>query len=569
MDLIPLKQEAGSGGPRSLAMSESDKALSRIQTTRVDRRFVEAATRLTGKVVYDETRVKSVSAWIPGRLDRLFIDYTGTRVEKGDHMVLLYSPKLLEAQQSLIGAKKTLAETSDESSQFLQDSARRHLESERTKLHLWGLTKEQVESIEERGEVEPHVQINAPLSGIVIHKNAVEGMYVETGTPIYTVADLTVVWLELDVYEMDFTWIRYGQAVAIRTEAYPGEEFEGWISFVPPYLDERTRTKKVRVRVQNEHFKLKPGMFVRAVVRSKLAQGGRIMDPDLEGKWICPMHHEIVKDGPGACDVCGMDLVTAESLGFVTADDTKQAPLVVPVTAVLLTGRRGVVYVEVPEAERPTFEGREVVVGPRAGDWYVILDGVSEGENVVTNGAFRIDSSLQILAKPSMMSMPAEKDRVPPDVPAAFLAALSPVYDAYFKAQVALSKDQLDAAQEALSAVGRAAAGVDVTQPSKDAHAAWTAIATRLRQSTEHAEHAADISAVRLLFEEVSKAVLDLETTFGHSGDVVHRVAFCPMAFKNKGAEWLQTSEEVENPYFGASMYRCGEIREEHEGKRP
>ena len=565
MDLIPLEDSGGDAGPRSLVMSESDKALARIQTAPVERRFVENEIRMVGKVVYDETRVKSVSAWIPGRLDRLFVDYTGTRVAKGDHMVLLYSPEVLEAQQSLIEAKKSLTETANERSQFLRDSARRHLESERERLRLWGLTQSQIDTIEERGKAEPYIQINAPLSGIVIRKDAVEGMYVKTGTHLYTVADLSVVWLELDVYEIDFSWIRYGQKVQIETEAYPGETFEGWISFVPPYLDERTRTKKVRVNVENKNTKLKPGMFARAVVRSKIATGGRVMDPELAGKWICPMHHEVVKDEEGACDVCGMDLVSATALGFVTADDRAEAPIVVPATAVLLTGKRGVVYVEVPETDKPTYEGREVVVGPRAGDWYVILDGLSEGEVVVTNGNFKIDSALQILAKPSMMSMPGEKDAAKVEASQAFLEALRPLFESYFSAQAALSKDDFEGGRAALGEVGKTAA-VGVTLSSAEAHKAWTDLASAIRRATEHAHHAADIASARGIFEKVSIAMVQIEKTFGHAGSAVHRVAFCPMAADGKGAEWLQIPEEIENPYFGSTMFRCGEIRSTHEG---
>ena len=567
MDLIPLKDSGDDAGPRALAMSESDKALAQIQTAPVERRFVESEVRMVGKVVYDETRVKSLSAWIPGRLDRLFVDYTGTAVSKGDHMVLLYSPELLEAQGSLIEAKKSLAETANERSQFLRDSAKRHLESEREKLRLWGLTEKQISAIEERGKVEPHIQINAPLSGIVIHKNAVEGMYVKTGSPIYTVADLSVVWLELDAYEMDFPWIRYGQTVEIETEAFPGEKFEGWISFVPPYLNETTRTKKVRVNVENADLRLKPGMFVRAVVRSKLAKGGRVMEPDLAGKFICPMHHEIVKDDSGDCDVCGMDLVPATALGFVTAEDPKEAPIVVPASAVLLTGRRGVVYVAVPEKERPTYEGREVVVGPRAGDWYIIREGLSEGEVVVTNGNFKIDSALQILAKPSMMSMSGEKKKLQFETSPEFLSALAPVFESYFQAQVALSKDNLAEAAAALAATGKAANGITITLASADAHSHWMRLAMTIKNATEHAHHATDIASARDLFKKVSDAMLEVEKTFGHGGSAVHRIAFCPMAADGKGAAWLQKAEEVENPYYGASMYRCGEIRSEHPGK--
>ena len=128
------------------------------------------------------------------------------------------------------------------------------------------------------------------------------------------------------------------------------------------------------------------------------------MDADMAGKWICPMHPSVVRNDTGQCDICQMDLVTTESLGFVKAELSEQAPLVIPATAPLITGKRAVVYVQKPNANKPTFEGREVVLGPRAGDYYLVKEGLVEGELVVTNGNFKIDSALQIQAKPSMMS---------------------------------------------------------------------------------------------------------------------------------------------------------------------
>jgi len=145
-------------------------------------------------------------------------------------------------------------------------------------------------------------------------------------------------------------------------------------------------------------------MFVRAVVRSKVAGAGRVMDEDMAGKLICPMHPSIVKTTAGQCDICGMDLVTTESLGYVTAAEPNEAPLVIPASAPLITGTRAVVYVRLADKEKPTFEGREIVLGSRAGDYYLVKDGLAEGELIVTNGNFKIDSALQIQAKPSMMS---------------------------------------------------------------------------------------------------------------------------------------------------------------------
>jgi Cu(I)/Ag(I) efflux system membrane fusion protein len=145
-------------------------------------------------------------------------------------------------------------------------------------------------------------------------------------------------------------------------------------------------------------------MFVRGIVRPKIAAEGRVMGPNLSRKWMCPMHPEIVKNASGICDICQMALVTARSLGYGAPPDRElEMPLVIPATAPLITGERAVVYVEVPHSDRPTFEGREIKLGPRAGDFYIVNDGLEEGERVVTSGNFKIDSALQIQAKESMM----------------------------------------------------------------------------------------------------------------------------------------------------------------------
>ena len=133
------------------------------------------------------------------------------------------------------------------------------------------------------------------------------------------------------------------------------------------------------------------------------------MDADMAGKWICPMHPSVVKETTGKCDICQMNLVTTESLGLLKAKLPDQAPLVIPATAALITGKRAVVYVKKPNTVKPTFEGREVVLGPKAGDYYLVKEGLVEGEVVVSKGNFKIDSALQIQAKPSMMNPQGQK----------------------------------------------------------------------------------------------------------------------------------------------------------------
>ena len=411
MDLIPVESSDAGISERQISFSPEALKLMEVQTTPVKREFVEARIPMVGKIAYDETRVKHITAWVPGRIDRLYVDFTGIQVKQGDHMVKLYSPDLITSQAEFLQAVKS-AQTLDTSTQLVAESIRQTFRSAREKLLLLGLTERQIEDIEKASRPLDHLTIYAPLGGVVIHKHVAEGMYINTGSQIYTIADLSQMWVLLDAYESDMMWLRYGQDVSFEVEAYPGKAFHGTISFIDPRLDTKTQTVKLRVNVANEDGRLKPGMFVSAVVKAKVAEEGKVMAEHLKGKWVCPMHPDVVKDTAGACDICGMDLETTESLGYVPIDKTKEPPLVIPTSAALLTGKRAVVYVQVPETEKPTFEGREVVLGPRAGDYYIVREGLAENEIVVTNGNFKIDSALQIQAKPSMMGggLPAGHD---------------------------------------------------------------------------------------------------------------------------------------------------------------
>lgn len=404
MNLIPVSRQDPHAAEREISFSNEAIKLMDIQTSPVERKFVETQIRMAGKVDYDESKIKYITAWVPGRIDRLYVDFTGIVVSKGDHMVYLYSPQLIGAQAELLQASQSQKRLKPDSSEIMVRSANETLNATREKLRLLGLTVEQIQEVEKTGQPTDHVTITSPIGGIVIEKNANQGMYIDTGTKIYTIADLSEVWVKLDAYESDLVWLRYGQGVEFTTEAYPGEVFKGTISFISPVLDLQTRTVKLRVNVQNPDGKLKPEMFVRAVVRSKVAMGGNIMDPDMAGKWICPMHPSVIKQTSGQCDICEMDLVKTETLGYISAKQSEMAPLVIPATAPLITGKRAVVYVRLPDPNKPSFEGREVVLGPRAGDYYIVKEGLAEGESVVTNGNFKIDADLQIQAKPSMMS---------------------------------------------------------------------------------------------------------------------------------------------------------------------
>ena len=367
MKLIEVRTTAGDkmSGLRQFTASKDAKALMDIETAVVERKFVTAEIRMVGKVDYDETRLAYITAWIPGRLDKLFVDFTGVQVNKGDHMVYLYSPELLSAQEELLQAHQALKNLENSDIEIIRETAQATVEAVRGKLRLWGLTAEQISGIEKRGEVLDHMTIYAPVAGTVIHRNAQEGMYVNTGTRIYTLADLSQVWVKLDAYESDLMWLRYGQKVQFTTVSYPGEIFTGTISFIDPILNPMTRTVKIRVNVPNVQGKLKPEMFAKAVVRAQVAAGGRVMEPDLAGKWICPMHPSIIKDSADNCDICKMPLVPTESLGYVSVDPAEMdKPLVIPVSAAMVTGTRAIVYVQID----PSLLQPESVV-----DWSALL----------------------------------------------------------------------------------------------------------------------------------------------------------------------------------------------------
>jgi len=605
MDLIPVgaSGEDEDLGPRQLRLSERAQKLASIQVAPVQRGFAEVETRLLGKVAVDETRKRHIAAWIPGRIDRLYVDYTGIPVAAGDHMAYLYSPELLTAQEELIQALKTVGQTTG----MARSSAEKTAAAAREKLRLWGLKAEQIGAIEREKVASDHLTIHAPAGGVVVEKHVNEGAYVQTGTRIYTIADLSQVWLLLEAYERDLIWLRYGQEMSFETEAYPGEEFAGRIAFISPVLDERTRTVEVRVNAANADGRLKPGMFARGVVRARVVASGRVMEPDLAGKWISPMHPEIVKNGPGTCDVCGMPLVRAEELGYASVGDGEGAPLVVPASGVMVTGKRSVVYVAV-DGKEGIFEGREVELGPRVGDYYILRKGLDEGEQVVVNGSFKIDSALQILARPSMMSPEGggsapghgnhgeemvaigstdgdtrsargetggvkdgqehaghEVDGEDGDVlevPPAFQTQLDPVFDAYFEIQQGLSLDDFERSVRGAEGIAAGLEGVDMGLLRGEAHVIWMEVLKGLRTGSEEVYQAKDVEAARAAFEPLSTALTRVARTFGtgREGEVFR--FHCPMAFGNQGASWLQEAERTENPYFGSRMYRCGSQKE-------
>jgi Cu(I)/Ag(I) efflux system membrane fusion protein len=449
MELVPAhKSSAGSDAAvslRQVRLSPSAQALAQVETAPVKHLGVDVDTRLFGKVAYDESTLATITAWVPGRLDKLYVDQTGVTVAKGQKMAEIYSPELLAAQSELVEAGKATARFGSSGNAAIREAAAATERAARDKLRLLGLSPAQVAAIASRGAPTDHVVLTAPVGGVVVRKDVVEGAYVATGARLFAIADLRTVWVELDAYEKDLPWVHVGDAARFEAEALPGRVFTGKVVFIDPILNNMTRTVRVRLEVPNADGALKPGMLVHGLQQTPAARGPK--------------------------------------------------PLVIPESAPLVTGKRAVVYVAEPGKEG-VFTGREIVLGPRAGAYYVVQNGLSEGERVVSRGSFMIDSAAQIEAKPSMMNpagvaaggmdmagqTPAQGEaaKAAPAVPPAFVEQLAPLAASFDALGKAVASGDLGKAKEAFGDFKQAVLEVDPRSLTGPAAGLWSELSMLL-----------------------------------------------------------------------------------------
>lgn len=270
---MPLAKRAKTG-QKALAqgvlaqvqMSPQKVQMGRIATSPVEKRLLSREIRTVGIVEYDETQRAFIASRIKGRLDKLFVNFVGQRVKKGDPLVWIYSPALLVAQDELLVAARQAREGRG-SSQFDPAVGAAMLEAARRKLVLWGITETQVDEIIKRGTADTQLTIYSPIEGIVTEKKVLEGGYVDEGTDILTIADLSRVWMQAKVFENEISGVTVGTAVEVTSVAYPNEVFAGQIAFVAYTVDPDTRTVAARVEINNPGLKLKPGMYANAAIR--------------------------------------------------------------------------------------------------------------------------------------------------------------------------------------------------------------------------------------------------------------------------------------------------------------
>ena len=357
MDLIPLETNSSNDegvNPNEIQMSESAMKLAQIQTLVVKKGFPNKEVYLLGKVKPDERNISELTARYGGRIEKLYVNFTGQNVSKGEKLATIYSPELVTAQKELL-----------ESIEY-KESNPAFYKAIRNKLKLWDLTEDQIDGIEQKGEVQNYFDVLSLISGTVTLRYVSVGDYIKEGNALFQVINLNKVWLMFEAYESDLPWLHEGNKVEFTVQSLPGKTFTGKVTYIDPFLDAQTRVAKVRVEVENSKLELKPEMFANGIIKPKISGG--------------------------------------------------QKDLMIPKTAVLWTGKRAVVYVKMPERTNNSFLYREIILGPEAGDFYIVKEGLEEGEEIAVNGVFKIDAASQLEGKPSMMNPAGGSGSVPHDM---------------------------------------------------------------------------------------------------------------------------------------------------------
>ncbi|MBM4055290.1 MAG: HlyD family efflux transporter periplasmic adaptor subunit [Planctomycetes bacterium] len=320
MDLIPVYEKGAGAGEEgtlsSVELNERARKLAQVKTDVVDYRSLSKDIYTVGLIEYDERRKAVISARVPGRIDKLFVDFTGTEVIKGESMVWMYSPELVSTQREYLLALETYEKVQQSPFQEVVDGARSLINVTEKRLLWWGITGKQIEELRKNKTIQQHMIIYSPMSGIVIDKAVLEGQYVKEGDAVYTIADLSNVWMQANIYEYEMSWIKIGQEVEITTPAYPGEVFIGKISFIEPYLDEATRSVRIRCDIPNMDFKLKPSMYVNAKLRIPVEEMGQEDKRYTSGlDYLCPDHPEIKSSRPGICPEDNKEFINISQAG--------------------------------------------------------------------------------------------------------------------------------------------------------------------------------------------------------------------------------------------------------------
>jgi Cu(I)/Ag(I) efflux system membrane fusion protein len=523
MDLIPAETSADGLLADQFKLTENALALANIQTSIVgNRNQKDNFVKLSGKIVENEEANTVQVSYFSGRIEQLNVSFTGEKIRKGQLLATIYSPELYAAQQELITAVS------------LKESQPELYKAVRNKLKIWKLSESQIQQIETSGKVKENFPVYATVSGTVSQKLVAQGASIKQGQPLLKIANLTTVWANFDVYENQINNFKKGQEVIVTTSAYVNEEFKGNVDFIDPVLNTKTRTVTLRVVLNNKNNKFKPGMFV-------------------EGK------------------IKGIS-------------SSKEQVLAIPSSAILWTGRRSVVYLKANPNE-PVFEMQEITLGNKVGDNYEIVEGLNNGDEIVTNGVFTIDAAAQLQGKKSMMNKEGGKTTTGHEghlgmektasvndekhinvnqrlnVSKGFQNQLKAVFNEYIKLKDAFVKDDSNNGMVASKGLLNNLHIVDMKLlTDKVGHAQWMLLEKEIKAAATSISKTSTIKGQRNHFKQLSSSIATAIEIFGINEKVYHQ--FCPMADGNKGAYWLSKEEKVINPYFGDAMLTCGEVKQ-------
>jgi len=394
MNLIPLNQySTAQMDPAAIYLSKEAAQLANVQTSVVSRQNAIKEVRLYGKVQADERLLQNQVAYVAGRVEKLLVNFTGEPVRKGEPLALIYSPELVTAQQELLEATKS------------KQSQPEIYEAAKDKLRQWKLAESQISAIETTGVIKTNIEVESTTSGIVTARRVNNGDYVSQGSVLYEVSDLSNVWVLFDAYESDLPFLKAGDKIEFSIQALPGSSFSGIVKFIDPVIDPVNRVAKVRLEIGNPGGKLKPEMFATGLVKANL--------------------------------------------------DQYRDKLIIPSTAVLWTGKRSVVYVKQQGIDEPVFKMREIELGPLLGKSYVVIDGITDGEEIVTQGAFSVDAAAQLDGKPSMMNQMENEKELPLKVQ---IQTINGISDQRFKVagNCDMCKERIEKAAKSVSGVLKA-----------------------------------------------------------------------------------------------------------------
>ena len=496
MDLITV-DEVGDN-PLNMEMSQEAIRLANIQTTKVELTKPEKEIFMQGKVKMDERKIAIISSRFSGRIEKLFIDFTGVKVSKGQKLASIYSPELITAQQELFEAIK------------YKDVNPTLYRAARNKLKLWNITDAQISEIENEGKPKQEIDVVSPLSGIVINRMATLGDYVKEGTKLFEVVDLSQVWIVFDAYESDIPWIKIGDKVNFKISSIANKPFEGKIDFIDPIINAKTRTASVRINLKNANSEIKPEMFVEGRITAKL-----------------PLN---------------------------------EAKIIAPKSAVMWTGKRSIVYVELPETNKPTFQFREVTIGLDLGTHFIIENGIEEGERIVVNGTFKVDAAAQLAGKNSMMNQQTSGYVGTYHVSESFKQNLTLFFHAYIELKNALVASDMTLSKQKTEVLVQKLKSLDKSELHDEAHDLWTRHYDIISESLNKIVLASSLDEQRASFKPLSESFAISVEAFGLHGIKAYK-DYCPMAINDEGAIWLSEIEEIQNPYFGDKMMKCGEVK--------